>query len=175
MAVIQRTPGVCGGKACVGNSRIKVSTIVQWFRDGADIRKVYEAYPSLSYADIVAARVYAQEHLDEIQADIDEDALLTTEAILERAKQNIIQSGWMRNEMGSRVIGYCLAGALIEAAEVTARPNAFTPELAVAIEKISNVLPPSRQTGVGKLTIWNDRTAVNVLEVLDVIRKAQAA
>lgn len=65
-----KNPGVCGGKACIDSTRIRVIDVVQLQREGhrpEDMREVF-AVP-LTLAQIHLARAYAAEHADEIEAD----------------------------------------------------------------------------------------------------------
>lgn len=50
---IKRTPGVCGGRPCVGDTRITVDLLRQLRGLGLSDEKLLEAYPVLT-----------QEHLD---------------------------------------------------------------------------------------------------------------
>ena len=74
---IRKTPGVCGGRACVGNRRIAVWMLVEYQRLGATDEQVMAQYdPPLTRAELDAAWKYAALHPDEIAADIrdnDED------------------------------------------------------------------------------------------------------
>ncbi len=81
---ITKDPEVCGGKACIDGTRIRVMDIVSLKRQGYDPERMLEAYPSLSLAQIYAALSYSYEHADEIEASFDEDR--AWEAEHERAK-----------------------------------------------------------------------------------------
>jgi uncharacterized protein (DUF433 family) len=65
-----RTPGVCGGDACVAGTRLAVWGLEQWRRLGWNEEKILQAYPQLTPDDLVAAWAYAAEHLDEIDEAI---------------------------------------------------------------------------------------------------------
>jgi uncharacterized protein (DUF433 family) len=69
---IQKTPGVIGGDACIGETRIPVWLMVEYRRQGATDAKILEAYPQLSAADLVNAWVYAEAYPEEIEAAIRE-------------------------------------------------------------------------------------------------------
>jgi uncharacterized protein (DUF433 family) len=47
---VTKTPGVCGGKACIDGTRIRVNNVVFLHRDGANDEKIREAYPDLTPA-----------------------------------------------------------------------------------------------------------------------------
>jgi uncharacterized protein (DUF433 family) len=42
---VTKTPGVCGGKACIDGTRIRVNNVVFLHKDWADDGKILEAYP----------------------------------------------------------------------------------------------------------------------------------
>ncbi len=69
---ILKTPGVSGGEACVGNTRIAVWMLVAAKRDGVnDSQLLEEYYPNvLSPADLGAAWKYERDHPAEIDAAI---------------------------------------------------------------------------------------------------------
>lgn len=75
--LIRKTPGVCGGDACVRNLRLPVWLLVEMRRAGvsdADILVQYEAM--LAQADLDAAWAYAEQHPEEIAS-----ALAANEAV----------------------------------------------------------------------------------------------
>ncbi|MDM8558471.1 DUF433 domain-containing protein [Candidatus Parabeggiatoa sp. HSG14] len=63
---IQHTPDVCGGNACIQNTRIPVWTLVSLRSQGATNKEIIEDYPSLHQTDLEAAWAYYQQHKDEI-------------------------------------------------------------------------------------------------------------
>lgn len=72
--LIQNTPGVIGGDACIGNRRIAVWMVVEAQRLGmsdAEIRDRYE--PLLSQEELDAAWRYAEQHPEEIDQAIREN------------------------------------------------------------------------------------------------------
>ncbi len=70
---IEKTPGVCGGNACIGNTRIPVWLLVSFRRSGCSDAQLLEGYPHLSAADLVNAWAYAEAHPDEIETAIREN------------------------------------------------------------------------------------------------------
>jgi uncharacterized protein (DUF433 family) len=74
--LIQATPRVCGGSPCIAGTRIPVWIIEGLRRDGASVATLIEMYPTLSENQILAAFRYADQHADEIAAEIrsNEDA-----------------------------------------------------------------------------------------------------
>ena len=77
-------PEVCGGKACIDGTRIRVVDIVSLKRQGHPPEKMLEAYPSLNLALVYAALSYSDEHPEEIEASFAEDR--AWEAEHQRAK-----------------------------------------------------------------------------------------
>jgi uncharacterized protein (DUF433 family) len=73
---IQKTPGVCGGDACVRNTRHTVAALVQWRRLGLTDARILEHHPDLTQADLDAAWAYHEQHRQEIDEAIraDEEA-----------------------------------------------------------------------------------------------------
>lgn len=77
---ITKNPRVCGGKACVGHTRIRVMDIVQLDREGFRPEGMCDIFAvHLTLAEIHLALDYAVEHSDEIEADFASCALFETE------------------------------------------------------------------------------------------------
>lgn len=70
---IQKTPGVCGGRACIRQARITVWGLVAWRRLGLSDAQIQEQIPSLTQADLNAAWAYYEQHREEIDQDIKEN------------------------------------------------------------------------------------------------------
>jgi uncharacterized protein (DUF433 family) len=62
MTAISKTPGVCGGAACVGSGRVPGWIIVLMSEAGAGHREMVGAYPDLTPVDCAAALNYALKH-----------------------------------------------------------------------------------------------------------------
>ena len=73
IAAINKTPGVCGGSACVCNARVPVWSLVVWRRQGVSDTRLLEMFPSLSQTDLDAAWNYDAAHQKEIDQDIQEN------------------------------------------------------------------------------------------------------
>lgn len=71
---IQHRPGVMGGVACVGNTRIPVWLLVSLKRQGATDGELLRAYPSLNAHDLSAAWSYFIAHSEEIEKDLQEES-----------------------------------------------------------------------------------------------------
>jgi uncharacterized protein (DUF433 family) len=67
---ITKTPGVCGGDACIAGTRIPVWVLVNARRIGINEAQLLYDYPYLSAADLVNAWAYADAHLEEIEEAI---------------------------------------------------------------------------------------------------------
>ena len=74
---VTRTPGVCGGKACVAGHRIRVSDVALWHEhEGLNPDEIVSQYPSLSLADVHSALAYYYDHIEEIRQEMREDTEL---------------------------------------------------------------------------------------------------
>ncbi len=67
---IEKTTGVCGGEACIRNTRIPVWLLVSYRQQGASDAKILDAYPSLTAIDLANAWTYTEAHSEEIEAAI---------------------------------------------------------------------------------------------------------
>lgn len=70
---ISKTPGVCGGDACVRDTRIMVWLLEDLRRIGQSEADILAQYPGLTMQDLALAREYAAEHADEIGLAIREN------------------------------------------------------------------------------------------------------
>jgi hypothetical protein len=66
LKAVQKTPGVCGGHACIRNTRIPVWVLVSLRQQGANDRELLENYPSLTSEDLIAAWDYYKQYRSEI-------------------------------------------------------------------------------------------------------------
>ena len=67
---IEKTPGVCGGAARVAGTRIPVWQLVEAHALGASEGQLLIDYPRLKAVNLVDAWAYAEDHPDEIAAQI---------------------------------------------------------------------------------------------------------
>ncbi len=74
-AHISKTLGVCGGKACVAGTRIRVMDIVTLLDRGLPPERMLKHYSSrpLTLAEVHSALAYYYDHRDEIEADLRSD------------------------------------------------------------------------------------------------------
>ncbi|HEV2949880.1 MAG TPA: DUF433 domain-containing protein [Gemmataceae bacterium] len=70
---IQKTPDVCGGDACVRNTRITVWGLVEWKKLGLSDLEIMNRIPGLSSADLEAAWEYYGKYREEIEQTIREN------------------------------------------------------------------------------------------------------
>jgi uncharacterized protein (DUF433 family) len=68
--LIEKTPNVVGGDACIRGTRIPVWELVEYCQLGASTSKIMEAYPQLTELDLQAAWDYYRSFPDEIAAAI---------------------------------------------------------------------------------------------------------
>jgi uncharacterized protein (DUF433 family) len=71
---ITKTPGVCGGKACIAGHRIRVMDIVALHEMRAmSPDEIVFQYPSITLADVYAALAYYFDNREEILGDFKRD------------------------------------------------------------------------------------------------------
>jgi uncharacterized protein (DUF433 family) len=83
---VAKTPGVCGGKARIEGTRIRVNNVVFLHREGASDDKIREAYPDLTPAQIHAALAYYYDNPEEIDAELLADENWAAEHEREKAE-----------------------------------------------------------------------------------------
>ena len=70
---ITRTPGVCGGKACIAGHRIRVQDIYDLHeRRGLSADEIVAEFPQITLGDVYAALAYFWDHRDEILSQIND-------------------------------------------------------------------------------------------------------
>ena len=67
---VQKTPGVCGGRACIRNTRITVWGLVNARLLGAPDEQILESIAGLTLEDLRAAWDYYRKNAAEIDVDI---------------------------------------------------------------------------------------------------------
>ncbi len=72
---IKKTPDVCGGDACIRNTRITVNGLVEWRKLGLSDERILEIIQGLTPEDLAAAWEYYRLN----QAEIDEEIRLNNE------------------------------------------------------------------------------------------------
>jgi uncharacterized protein (DUF433 family) len=76
---IVRTPGVCGGRPRIVDSRISVRTLAELYLQGEPVSEILATYPHLDPAAVDDAIGYFLDHRPEIEAEIEANSM---EAIL---------------------------------------------------------------------------------------------
>lgn len=67
---ITKTPGVCGGEACIAGTRIAIWLLVEAQQLGIREAQLLQDYPHIAAADLVNAWAYAAAYPEEIAAAI---------------------------------------------------------------------------------------------------------
>jgi uncharacterized protein (DUF433 family) len=68
---IQKTPDVCGGAACIRDTRVPVWSVVAAVQHGTAAEDLQRYFVTmLSAADVAAAFAYYEQHRDEIDHDL---------------------------------------------------------------------------------------------------------
>jgi uncharacterized protein (DUF433 family) len=72
---ITKTPGVCGGRACIAGHRIRVQDIVVWHEmRGYSVAQIAaELFPGITKAEVHAALAYYFDNVQEIENDFRKD------------------------------------------------------------------------------------------------------
>jgi uncharacterized protein (DUF433 family) len=71
---ITKTPGVCGGRACLAGHRIRVMDIVVWHeKRGYSPDEIVDMFPGITLADVYAALAYYFDNREEIEAEFRKD------------------------------------------------------------------------------------------------------
>jgi uncharacterized protein (DUF433 family) len=77
---ITKTPGICGGRACVAGHRVRVLDVVIWHeQNGWSSDEIVSHVPSITLADVHAALSYCYDHREEIQEEIRAERALAEE------------------------------------------------------------------------------------------------
>ena len=79
---VHEVPGVCGGYPVIRNTRIPVSLIVEFNRQGADVDELVALYPHISREQVQGALDYYAAHPARVDEDIERN---------ERAWEEIIE------------------------------------------------------------------------------------
>ncbi|NJM45773.1 MAG: DUF433 domain-containing protein [Alkalinema sp. RU_4_3] len=67
---ITKTPGVCGGEACIAGTRVAVWLLVEARQIGIAESQLLQDYVHIAAADLVNAWAYAEAHPEEIATAI---------------------------------------------------------------------------------------------------------
>ena len=72
-AGIEKTPGICGGAACIVRTRIPVWLLENSRRLETPEAEILRAYPQLRAEDLANAWAYVRSHRNEIDGEIQEN------------------------------------------------------------------------------------------------------
>jgi uncharacterized protein (DUF433 family) len=68
---IEKTPGICGGRACIAGHRIRVQDIVVMHEvRGMSPKEIAAEYPAITLADVHAALAYYYDNQQEIADEL---------------------------------------------------------------------------------------------------------
>jgi|RifCSP16_2_1023846.scaffolds.fasta_scaffold54146_2 uncharacterized protein (DUF433 family) len=70
---IVKEEGYCGGKAALGNTRVRVNNVVFLHKQNKTPQEILVDYPDLSLAQVHSALAYYYDHQDEIDAELARD------------------------------------------------------------------------------------------------------
>ena len=77
---ITKTPGICGGRACIAGHRVRVLDVAVWHeQNGWSPDEIVSHIPSITLADVHAALSYYYDHREEIQEEIRAERTLAEE------------------------------------------------------------------------------------------------
>ena len=81
---ITRTPGVCGGRACISGHRVRVLDIVEWHEhQGMTPDEIVSQIPTITLAEVHTALAYYFDHVEEIREE-----MLAERALVEEFRRN---------------------------------------------------------------------------------------
>jgi len=67
---VEKTPGVCGGSACVKGTRVTVWGLVEARRPGYSEADLLMSYRSITAIDLMNSWHYAENHSEEMEMEI---------------------------------------------------------------------------------------------------------
>lgn len=68
---VEEVPGVCGGYPVIRNSRIAVSLLVEFRREGVSVEQLAEWYPQVGSEAISGALAFYAQHPERVDEDIE--------------------------------------------------------------------------------------------------------
>jgi uncharacterized protein (DUF433 family) len=84
------TPGICGGRPIIKNTRTPVKAIIGYYKLGLTVEEILEGLPYLGPAQIYEALSYYYDHQSEIEQDIEESQV---KSLVERYGLKITPDG----------------------------------------------------------------------------------
>lgn len=77
---ITKTPGVCGGKACIAGHRIRVMDIAIWHEHmGMSADEIVTAYPTITLSDVHYALAYYFDNIEDVREEMRRERELADE------------------------------------------------------------------------------------------------
>ncbi|MFO0892892.1 MAG: DUF433 domain-containing protein [Isosphaeraceae bacterium] len=68
---ITKTPGICGGRACIAGHRVRVLDVVAWHeKRGLSPDEIVDLFPGITLADVHSALAYFFDHRKEIEDEL---------------------------------------------------------------------------------------------------------
>src|SRR5664279_5663622 len=128
---IGRTPGVCGGKACITGHRVRVLDVVVWHEhQGMTPDEIVSHFPTITLGDVHAALAYYFDHVDEIQQEMRAERAYAAEfhqknpSLLEAKlrQERLEEASWpvpIRFHLDEHISGHIAAGLRRRNIEVT--------------------------------------------------------
>lgn len=97
---ITKTPGVCGGRACIAGHRVRVLDIAIWHElRGWSVDEMVAQATSLTLSDVHAALAYYYDHREEIQDEIREERSRSEE--FRRGNVSVLEARLTQNGQAS--------------------------------------------------------------------------
>ena len=79
-------PEICGGKACIAGTRIRVQDIYVWHElQGLSADEIASRFEHITMADVYAALAYFWDHRDELQRQMQEETAFVEQMKLKHA------------------------------------------------------------------------------------------
>lgn len=72
-SMIEQTPGICGGRACLAGTRVPVHRVAAYHRLGYAPEEILGLLSSLSLPQVYAALAYSLVNPDEIERSLQEE------------------------------------------------------------------------------------------------------
>jgi uncharacterized protein (DUF433 family) len=95
---VTKTPGVCGGKACIAGHRVRVLDVVVWHEhQGMTPDEIVCHIPSITLADVHAALAYYFDHIEEIQQEMGDER--TTEEDFRRNRPSLLEAKFRQERL----------------------------------------------------------------------------
>ena len=88
-AHITQVAGVCGGKACIDDTRVRVNNVAYLAKTGRMPDQILGFYPQLSLGQVHAALAYYYDHREEIEKELTDEEDM--EQLVERSRAEYLK------------------------------------------------------------------------------------